>query len=74
MTDAMTEDRKKCGCPTCLYGAKIRDLIHRTPSEDDKKLIEELYENLICAEDDRDYWKIRHGELRKTSGSRETKE
>lgn len=52
--------KKKCECPVCTYGRKIRDLIHRTPNAVDKALIEELYDNLIHAEDDRDYHSIKN--------------
>lgn len=58
MTDE--ETRKKCQCRVCVYGRKVRDLIHRTPDEGDKKLIEELYDNLIHAEDDRDFHSVRN--------------
>ena len=52
--------KKKCECPVCLYGRKVRDLIHRTADEKDKALIEELYDHLIHAEDDRDYHSIKN--------------
>lgn len=64
---------KECQCPVCLYGLKVRDLIHRTQDATDKALIEELYDNLIHAEDDRDYHsvcneacKIKHGGMNLT--------
>lgn len=53
-------DKKKCECRVCVYGRKIRDLIYRTPDATDKALIEELYDNLIHAEDDRDYHAIKN--------------
>ena len=56
MTNAT--EPKKCECRVCLYGRRIRDLIYRTPDAADKALIEELYDNLIHAEDDRDYYRI----------------
>ena len=58
----MTTDanKKKCECPVCLYGQKIRDLIYRTKSAADKAFIEELYDHLIHAEDDRDYCSIKN--------------
>lgn len=49
-------DKKKCECRVCQYGKVVRDLIHRTKDDADKKLIEELYDNLIHAEDDRDFY------------------
>lgn len=59
-----------CECRVCLYGKKIRDLMYRTKSQADKALIEELYDNLIHVEDDRDYhsilnegYRIRDGNL-----------
>lgn len=61
---------KKCECSVCLYGRKIRDLIYRTQDPADKALIEELYDNLVHAEDDRDYhsilnegYRIKHGRM-----------
>ncbi len=60
----------KCECRVCLYGRKIRDLMYRTKNAVDKALIEELYDNLIHVEDDRDYhsilnegYRIRNGNL-----------
>lgn len=52
--------KKKCECRVCVYGQKVRDLIHRTADATDKALIEELYDNLIHAEDDRDYHSIKN--------------
>jgi hypothetical protein len=43
-----------------VYGRKVRDLIDRTPDATDKALIEELYDNLIHAEDDQDYYSIKN--------------
>jgi hypothetical protein len=53
----MTTTTKKqgCECRVCVYGNKIQDLIHRTKDPSDKALIEELYNHLIHAEDDRDF-------------------
>lgn len=58
----MTTTTKKqgCECRVCVYGNKVRDLIHRTPDATDKALIEELYDNLIHAEDDRDFHSIKN--------------
>lgn len=53
-------DKKKCQCASCLYGQKVRDLIYRTPDATDKALIEELYDKLIHAEDDRDFHSIKN--------------
>lgn len=53
-------EKKECQCRVCVYGNKIRDLIYRTPDAADKALIEELYDHLIHAEDDRDYHSIRN--------------
>lgn len=50
--------KNTCMCPSCSYGRKIRDLIERTPVEDDKSLIEDVYSRLFHTEDDRDYYKI----------------
>lgn len=50
--------KKKCICRVCEYGKIVQDLIHRTKSKKDKALIEELYDNLIHAEDDRDFHSI----------------
>jgi len=50
--------KTKCQCAVCEYGKVVRDLIHRTPGEQDKKLIEDLYDRLIHAEDDRDFHSI----------------
>jgi hypothetical protein len=68
MTARPSVDKKKCVCPVCLYGQKITDLVKRTRDPKDKALIEELYNNLIHAEDDRDFYKtkdeacdIKHG-------------
>jgi hypothetical protein len=52
--------RKKCQCQVCVYGLKIRDLIHRTQNITDRALIEELYDHLIHVEDDRDYHSIKN--------------
>ena len=56
MSGKIGAEKKSCECRVCQYGKKIRDLIHRTPDAADKKLIEELYDNLIHAEDDRDFY------------------
>lgn len=53
-------DKKKCECRVCVYGQKVRDLIHRTADATDKALLEELYNNLINAEDDREYYRIKY--------------
>lgn len=58
MTNVMKN--KECKCPVCLYGEKVRDLIHRTPCATDKAFIEELYDHLIHAEDDRDFHSIKN--------------
>lgn len=55
-----TTKKKDCECRVCVYGNKVRDLIHRTPDATDKALIEELYDNLIHAEDDRDFHSIKN--------------
>lgn len=55
-----TIKKKDCECRVCVYGNKVRDLIHRTPDATDKALIEELYGNLIHAEDDRDFHSIKN--------------
>lgn len=51
---------KRCECRVCVYGHKVRDLIHRTPDATDKALIKELYDNLIHAEEDRDFHTIKN--------------
>jgi len=51
---------KRCECPVCTYGRKVRDLIYRTQDPTDKALIEELYDHLIHAEDDRDYHSVKN--------------
>jgi hypothetical protein len=53
----MTTGTKKdgCKCRVCLYGQKITDLVDRTSDKADKALIEELYNNLMHAEDNRDF-------------------
>lgn len=56
--------RKMCECPVCAYGKQVRNLMYRIPDAADKAMIEELYENFICAEDDRDYWKMKYDEIR----------
>lgn len=58
----------KCKCPVCEYGRKVQDLIHRTPEPKDRALIEELYDNLIHAEDDRDYYRVLHDGCRLKHG------
>lgn len=55
-----TNKSKGCKCPVCVYGDKITDLVYRTPDPTDKKLIEELYNNLIHVEDDRDFHSIKN--------------
>jgi hypothetical protein len=57
------EARKTCDCASCRYGVKVRDLMERAPSPDDKKFIEDLYERLICAEDNGDYLEMKRREL-----------
>lgn len=52
--------KRTCECPVCLYGRKIRDLIHRTTDPKDKALIDELYDRMIHVEDDRDYHSIKN--------------
>jgi hypothetical protein len=55
-----TTKKPGCECRVCVYGNKVRDLIHRTPDMADKALIEELYDHLIHAEDDRDFHSIKN--------------
>lgn len=52
--------KTKCECAVCEYGKVVRDLIHRTPGKQDKNLIEDLYDRLIHAEDDRDFHSIKN--------------
>jgi hypothetical protein len=60
--------RKVCNCAVCTYGRTIRDLINRTPAEEDKRLIEALYDRLIHSEDDCDYYEILTRGYRKKHG------
>jgi hypothetical protein len=55
----MEPSTKKCACPVCKYGKLIRDLISRQQSQDDKKLLDDLYIRLCHAEEDAEYWRLR---------------
>lgn len=60
---------KICECRICTHGRLVRDLIHRTGDEADRKLIEELYSLYFHAEDDRDYYAILTAAYRKKHGT-----
>ena len=51
--------RKTCNCSVCRYSKKIRALARRQTTLRDKKMVAELYNLFIHAEDDRDYWKLK---------------
>lgn len=53
---------KECLCKLCIYSDVIHGLVKRQKSKKDKELVEYLYDRLIHAEEDADYWRIqRHG-------------
>lgn len=57
---------KTCPCRICVYSKVISGLVARQATQKDKKLVEELYSNMMHAEDDADYWKIKvHGGFEK---------
>lgn len=58
----MSVGMKKCRCRICVYSDVIEGLVKRQATKKDRKLVEELYDRLIHAEDDADYFRIRcHG-------------
>ncbi len=48
-----------CKCDTCIYGQKIKELHARQANDEDKKLIEDLYDRYCHADMDADYWKLK---------------
>lgn len=64
----MEEQKRTCACKSCVYGRRIRELINRTEGEEDKKFLEELFDNQFHAEDDRDYWQTLAQGYRKKFG------
>jgi len=55
----MTRPKKICNCFLCRYSKKIRALVRRQTTGRDKKMVMDLYNLFIHAEDDRDYWKFK---------------
>lgn len=53
-----------CDCPVCAYGRRIAELIERTLLDEDRALVRDVYNRLVNAEDDRDYWQMRCREPR----------
>lgn len=49
-----------CKCKICLYGKKVGSLIDRTRNARDRALIDDLYNRLMHAEDDRDFSSVKN--------------
>lgn len=58
--DKARAKNKRCDCKVCLYGRVVKGLLDRQTSSRDRKLVNDLYDRLIHAEDDRDYWRIHY--------------
>lgn len=54
--------KERCTCKVCVYGDIIKGLVDRQTTKADKALVDGLYNRLMNAEEDADYWRIkRHG-------------
>lgn len=50
--------KKRCECRVCFYGRVVSRLAARQSNARDRKLVNDLYDRMMHAEDDRDYWSI----------------
>lgn len=49
-----------CKCKVCLYSRKVGALVDRTTNARDRALIDDLYNRLMHAEDDRDFHSVKN--------------
>lgn len=55
----MATNKKGCKCATCGYGHRVSDFVQRMKADADKAFIRDIYDRMIHAEDDAEYWEMK---------------